>query len=62
MVMTKQTTAEDLTRLPDDGHRYDLIRGELYRMPPSDHEHAGFAGEIASHVGAFNLHERLGKL
>ena len=62
MVMTRRVTAEDLASLPDDGHRYDLIRGELFRMPPSEHHHGGPAGEIASHVGAFNLRERLGKL
>jgi len=62
MVTTTLTTAEELANLPDDGHRYDLIRGELYRVPPSEDEHGGVAGEIASHVGAFNLGQRLGKL
>jgi hypothetical protein len=28
-------TAEDL-RLPDDGFRYELVRGELRKMPPAD--------------------------
>ena len=31
-------------------------------MPPSEDEHGGVAGEIAFHVGGFNLRERLGKL
>lgn len=28
-------TAEDLFRMPDDGWRYELVRGELIRMSPS---------------------------
>lgn len=62
MATTKLFTALDLQRLPDDGQRYDLIRGELYRMPPAEDDHGGVAGEIASHVGSFNLRRRLGKL
>ena len=26
-------TAEDLLQLPDDGFRYELVRGELHRWP-----------------------------
>jgi Uma2 family endonuclease len=40
-------TAEDLLRLPDDGYRYELIEGELRRMPPAGHEH----GYVAMRVG-----------
>jgi Uma2 family endonuclease len=28
-------TAEDLTELPDDGCRYELVKGRLVRMPPA---------------------------
>lgn len=45
---TTLMTAEELARLPDDGHRYDLIRGELICMAPAGGEH----GEIASELGA----------
>jgi len=31
----KLTTAEELLRLPDDGHRYDLVEGELRMMSPA---------------------------
>jgi len=34
MVSTRLVTVEDVERLPDDGYRYALIRGELYRQPP----------------------------
>lgn len=33
------TTAEDLLAMPDDGYRYELVRGELIKMAPSGHVH-----------------------
>jgi hypothetical protein len=33
------TTAEQLLAMPDDGHRYDLVRGELRKMTPAGFEH-----------------------
>jgi Uma2 family endonuclease len=39
MVTTKLMTAEDLSALPDDGYEYELVRGELRRMPPPKPEH-----------------------
>ena len=39
MVMRKQMTAEELAKLPDDGYRYELIQGELIRMPPPGRNH-----------------------
>ena len=45
---TKQriTTAEELMDMPDDGYRYELVRGELRKMAPAGSEH----GEIASDI------------
>lgn len=39
MVMTKLVTAEELAALRDDGYQYELVRGELRRMPPPKPEH-----------------------
>lgn len=39
MVTTKLMTAEELSALPDDGYQYELVRGELRRMPPPKPEH-----------------------
>ena len=33
----KLFTSEDLLAMPDDGKRYELIRGELIEMPPASH-------------------------
>jgi Uma2 family endonuclease len=45
--------------MPDDGHRYELVRGELRRMSPGGEEHGFVAMEIGSrlavHVKAFGL-------
>jgi Uma2 family endonuclease len=57
-IETRRTTAEELLRMPDDGFRYELVRGELRRMPPAGDEHGYLALEIASdlrnHVKANN--------
>ena len=49
MTTTQQTmTADDLWRMPDDGMRRELIRGELTVMTPAAWRH----GEIAMTIGA----------
>lgn len=35
----KAWTLEELHRLPDDGNKYELIRGELYVTPPPSVDH-----------------------
>ena len=35
----KLFTSEDLLAMPDDGKRYELVRGELIEMPPTSHDH-----------------------
>jgi Uma2 family endonuclease len=32
-------TAEELRRMPEDGFRYELVRGELRKMTPAGHRH-----------------------
>ena len=36
---TQLLTVEDLLRMPDDGYRYELVKGELLRMPPAGNIH-----------------------
>src|SRR5262245_917574 len=52
-------TAAELSRLPADGFRYELIEGELRRMTPAGYRHGlvtmRFAWRLASHVEAHDL-------
>ena len=56
---TRLMTADELLRMPDDGNRYELIRGELKKMAPT----GGFHGKqthyvqisLGLHVHANNL-------
>jgi hypothetical protein len=34
MITAQRMTFEDLMATPDDGHRYELARGEIMQMPP----------------------------
>ncbi len=58
-VETKLVTAEELLHMPEDGYRYELIHGEVLRMPPSGGEHGRVAMTIGSslrqHVGQNDL-------
>ena len=48
MATTEQlVTADELLDMPDDGFRYELVRGELRKMPPAGFQH----GRISLRVG-----------
>src|SRR5207302_410132 len=49
----KLMTAEELLLLPDDGMRYELVRGELRRMPPPGARHEAIAAQIMLELGPF---------
>ena len=55
----QQVTADDLLRMPDDGFRYELVKGELRKMCPAGHEHGRvamrFALRLGNHVETNNL-------
>ena len=52
--LTKPTTADELFAMPDDGFRYELVKGELIRMSPAADEHGrvtmNLAGPLHNHV------------
>jgi Uma2 family endonuclease len=56
---TQLVTADDLLRMPDDGWRYELVQGELRRMPLPGFRHGRIANRIAVslsiHVEASDL-------
>ena len=52
-------TADDLTKQPDDGTRYELVKGVLRKMPPAGFEHGICAAEIGSRL---NVHVKTHQL
>jgi Uma2 family endonuclease len=59
---TKPVTADELLRMPDDGFRYELVKGELKRMPPTGDEHGGVTMELAAALHRHVKLNRLGKV
>ena len=59
MTTTQNTTADELLQRPDDGFRYELVKGELVKMAPAGSEHGDLAMRIgwrlAQHVENHNL-------
>jgi Uma2 family endonuclease len=53
-------TADELFRLPDDGFRYELVRGEVRRMPPAGSEHGAVAINVAVVIDQFVRAHSLG--
>lgn len=56
---THSLTAEELWEMPDDGNRYELVRGELRTMSPPQFRQGEitthFAGPLVAHVKANRL-------
>lgn len=56
---TQLVTAEELLNMPDDGYRYELVRGELREMAPSGARHSSIGVKVTTslnvHVMANNL-------
>ena len=53
-------TYEDYLRLPDDGRRYEVIRGVLYLMPAPTFDHQYSVSQIGRLLGNFVEEHRLG--
>ncbi len=59
---TGSMTADELLAMPDDGFRYELVRGELRKMPPAGYDHGLFAGNIHLSIGYHLKTNRLGRV
>ncbi len=59
---TKRITAEELSALPIDGYRYELVEGELKQMPPAGEEHGYIAAEIAAELRNYVKAQGLGRV
>ena len=58
---TQPMTAEQLLNMPDDGFRYELVRGELRKMVPSGHAHGEYALSIGASLQTHAKENGLGK-
>ena len=59
-VAGRSMTAEELLRLPDDGWRHALVRGELQRMTPAGFRHGAVTMNVAVPLGHHVKSHRLG--
>lgn len=55
----KLLTADDLLAMPDDGMRYELVRGELIEMPPPSFMHMVVTGRIGHFFASFVVEHNL---
>lgn len=53
-------TADELLRMPYDGFRYELVRGELRRMAPAGHEHGRVAVRFTWRLAQYVENNKLG--
>ncbi|HSY47704.1 MAG TPA: Uma2 family endonuclease [Thermoanaerobaculia bacterium] len=60
MTVVTLLTADELLQLPDDGWRYELVRGELRKMSPSGARHGRVAAEIVGSLIAHMKRNRIG--
>ena len=61
VAQARVVTADELLQMPDDGFRYELVRGELRQMCPAGHGHGYVAMRIGWRLGEWVERHRLGK-
>ncbi len=59
---TGLVTAEDLFNMPDDGYRYELVRGELRKMAPASFFHGTSAMRIGAPLAIYVIENGLGEV
>jgi Uma2 family endonuclease len=62
MTVATLVTADELLGLPEDGWRYELVRGELQKMSPTGGRHGEVSMELYVSLGAFVKQHRLGRV
>ena len=58
----KLMTAEELFNMPDDGYRYELVRGELRKMAPASFFHGTSAMRIGAPLAIYVIENGLGEV
>ena len=59
---TFHVTAKELLDMPNDGFRYELVRGELRKMAPAGHAHGEYAMSIGAPLAVHVKTNGLGKV
>ena len=57
---TKQWTLEEVHSLPDDGNKYELVRGELFVTPPPSDDHETITARLTRLLDPFVAANSLG--
>jgi len=58
----KAWTLEELHRLPDDGNKYELVRGELFVTPPPSVEHEEVLARLSAMLTGYVEKHCLGRV
>lgn len=59
-IAQKPVTAEELLKMPDDGMRTELVRGEVRRMAPAGNVHGRIAVNVTISLGQYVRENNLG--
>ena len=59
---TRPMTADELLLMPEDGFRYELVRGELRKMSPAGHVHGRYGSYIQGSLFIHLMGNDLGEL
>lgn len=62
MTTTAKVTAEELLHMPDDGFRYELVKGELIKAPPFGSEHGNLAMRLGWRLAQYVESRKLGRV
>ena len=57
---TKRWTLEELHSLPDDGNKYELVRGQLFVTPPPNPDHETILARLTRLLEPYVAEHRLG--
>lgn len=58
--VTKQWTLEEVHSLPDDGNKYELVRGELFVTPPPNVDHEMISSRLTRILDPYVEAQKLG--
>src|SRR5262249_7296776 len=60
--LTKPMTAVELLAMPEDGYRYELVKGELIQMSPTGEQHGYVTMKLAGALHRHVKQQSLGKV